>query len=132
MIEGRKPNGYLVTGDSEFRRIERETRQCVHCQFTWTYIPHDEARARNVRGFCLSCYGFTCERAECHAEQKIVLQDYPGRTCISFYEHYRRRLEQISKHPLWEVTAGGLIIPKAEVAEIAGLEGLVRQQSRHS
>lgn len=127
MIEGRKPNGYLVRGDSEYRKIERETRQCVHCQFTWEYDPREEARARNVRGFCLRCYGFTCERAECHAEQKLMLLDFPGTPCISFHEHYRRRLEQISKHPLWEVTPGGLIIPKAEIAEIPGLEGLVWQ-----
>jgi hypothetical protein len=107
VIEGRRPNGYLVSnGDI---RIERETRQCVHCQFTWVYSPHAEAAARNIRGFCLRCYGFTCERPECHAEQAGMLRDLPGRPCISFWEHYQRRLEQIAKSPHFEVTPAGLI-----------------------
>lgn len=126
MIQGRKPNGYFVTGDASHRRIERETRMCVHCQFTWEYDPHQESRARNVRGFCTRCYGFTCERAECHAEQREMLKGFPDRACISFEEHYRRRLQAISEHPLWEVTPAGLIVPKSEVAEIPGLEGVRR------
>lgn len=124
MIQGRKPNGYLVTGDVTGRRIERETRMCIHCQFTWEYAPFAESRVRNVRGFCTRCFGFTCERAECHLEQRQMLAGFPDRLCISFDEHYRRRLEAISKHPLWEVTPGGVILPKAEVSEIAGLEGV--------
>lgn len=113
-IEGRKPNGYLVTGDGEGRRIEKETRQCVHCQFTWIYDPHAEARARNVRGFCTTCFGFTCERPECHAEQEIELRAFPGRRCISFREAYNRRLFKIAADPLWEVTPSGVIMPKDE------------------
>lgn len=128
MIQGRKPSGYLVTGDESYRRVESETRMCVHCQHTWKYDPYAESRARNVRGFCLRCFGFTCQLPACFAMQREMLAEYPDepRECISFDEHYRRRLEKISKHPLWEVTPGGLIVPKAEVAEIPGLEGVIR------
>ena len=131
MIQGRKPSGYLVTGDPEtLRRIERETRMCVHCQYTWEYKPFEEARARNLRGFCTRCYGFTCERPECHAEQRAILAQYPDdpRPCMSFEEHYRRRLDLIAAHPLWEVTPSGLIVPQADVAEIPGLEGIAMRR----
>lgn len=124
MIQGRKPNGYLVTADAVGRRIERETRMCVHCQFIWEYDPFAEASARTIRGFCLRCFGFTCERPECHREQQQVLAAYPDRPCISFEEHYRRRLDAIAKHPLWEVTPAGILVAKSEVSEIPGLEGI--------
>lgn len=114
MIEGRKPNGYLVTGNAIGQRVEQETRQCVHCQYMWIYSPRDEARVHNIRGFCLRCYGYTCERPECHAEQALMLQEFPGTPCISFYEHYMRRLSKIAKDPLWEVSPSGVIMPKDE------------------
>lgn len=125
MIQGRKPNGYLVTGDPlTLRKVEAETRQCCHCQYMWQYEPFKEARARNIRGFCLRCYGFTCERAECHAEQRQMLLEYPDRPCISFEEYYRRRLERVNSSPHWEVTPSGVLRPRDEYSDIPGLEGL--------
>lgn len=117
MIEGRRPSGHLVTTNEFGGRMELETRQCVHCQFTWTYDPHDEARARTVRGFCLRCYGYTCERVECHLEQQNLLREFPDQgTCIPYHRYHALRLQRIAQHPLWEVTPSGVIMPKADPA----------------
>lgn len=60
-ILGHKPAGYSVSLDLKGNKLEKEYRQCVHCQFTWEYIPGSGAK----RGFCLKCFGLTCGRLEC-------------------------------------------------------------------
>ena len=115
MIEGRRPNGYLVTCNEFGGRVEKETRQCVHCQFTWDYDPHEEARARTLRGFCLRCYGYTCERHECHLQMKNLVREFPEQgDCMPYERYIHLRLQRIANHPLWEVTPTGLIVPKAD------------------
>lgn len=59
MIVGHKPAGHVVFYDAKGNKIERETRQCVHCQKTWIYQPGSKRKY----GFCLKCYGIIC--AEC-------------------------------------------------------------------
>lgn len=61
MIVGRKPSGFTVGLDLSGNKVELETRQCVHCQFTWTYKPGSGV----TRGFCLKCFGLLCARPEC-------------------------------------------------------------------
>ena len=61
MIRGHKPAGHIVTYDAAGKKIERELRQCSHCQFTWVYTPGSGAK----RGFCMKCMGLLCGRAEC-------------------------------------------------------------------
>lgn len=61
MIIGHKASGYLVTADRNGNKVERETRQCVHCQATWVYQPGSKRRY----GFCLKCHGVICGNPEC-------------------------------------------------------------------
>lgn len=83
-IQGRKASGHFHTFDPSGRRVEGETRQCVHCQRTWVYMPHDarilrvvheaEKEARKERGFCLLCFGLVCNEPGCRpcpCHQKI-------------------------------------------------------------
>jgi hypothetical protein len=98
MIHGHKESGYFVTADGEGRKIEGETRQCVHCQFTWEYKPG----SGDVRGFCLKCNGFLCGRPECFSEQKTITGMYQlttgkTRSCISFEEWNEFLRQQLEK-----------------------------------
>lgn len=61
MIRGHKPAGHVVTYDDCGKKIERELRQCCHCQYTWIYEPGSGIK----RGFCLKCMGLLCGRQEC-------------------------------------------------------------------
>jgi hypothetical protein len=63
MILGHKPSAYVVHFDRNGKKIEEETRQCVHCSYEWVYRPG----SRKIRGFCLKCYGVVCGRDECCA-----------------------------------------------------------------
>ncbi len=51
--------------------FEGYLRQCVHCQYTWTYKPGSGTR----RGFCVVCNGFICGKPRCdtcyHKEKQI-------------------------------------------------------------
>lgn len=68
-----RASGYVQTFDpSTFSKIEAETRQCVHCGFTWVYSPMDsfktlipEEQKRSIRGKCLKCYGLVCAQPHC-------------------------------------------------------------------
>lgn len=70
-----RPSGYIQSFDPQtFRRLEGETRQCVHCAFTWIYNPRDSfgslvpgEQKKSIRGKCLKCYGLVCARPECMA-----------------------------------------------------------------
>lgn len=118
MITGHKPNGYTVTTDADGRRIEGETRMCIHCQFMWEYAPG----SGTVRGFCTNCNGFVCARPECIAEQKRLVDDYLARTgrtrsCMPFEEWNNRIRDKIEKlfplDPELTVTDSGLVVPRA-------------------
>ena len=70
MIKGYKPNGYFVTYDRNGKRIEGETRQCSHCQYSWIYKPDQFLdgllpKKRKQRGICLHCMGLLCGRKVC-------------------------------------------------------------------
>ena len=96
MITGHKPSGYFVTSDGEGHKIEGETRQCVHCGYTWEYKPGSGDR----RGWCIACNGFVCARDECMKMQLNLQKLYQfeaGKTksCVPFEEwndHLRKRL----------------------------------------
>lgn len=55
--------------------FEGTLRQCVHCQFTWTYQPGSGQR----RGFCRRCNGHLCGK----------------RACLANCYHYEQRVEDI-------------------------------------
>ncbi len=118
MIRGRKPNGYTVSYDSELRKIEAETRQCVHCQFNWSYgDPHQEELyigSPTRRGFCVRCQGWLCGR-DCCIQQQIRLT---GNTsdCIPFEDWNSRIRDKVEKYlpldPDLTFTESGLIVPR--------------------
>ena len=68
-----RPSGYIQSFDPKtFRRLEGETRQCIHCAFTWIYNPRDSFgglvptdQKRTIRGKCIKCHGLVCAREEC-------------------------------------------------------------------
>jgi hypothetical protein len=64
----------------EIRVLDRETgkllfegslRQCIHCQFTWTY----RQGSGHLSGFCFKCNGFICHKLACqecyHKERRV-------------------------------------------------------------
>lgn len=119
MIQGHKPSGYIETGTAEGGRVERETRQCCHCQYTWIYKPGSGDR----RGYCLKHNGFLCARDECMTEQLRMLDHYEresGRlrpVCISFDDYNEFLLNSLVRlGPDWTRSASGLLIPR-EVIE---------------
>ena len=61
MIIGNKPGGYVVMHDLNANKLERETRTCTHCGFSWIYEPGK----KKLRGFCHRCWGLLCARPEC-------------------------------------------------------------------
>lgn len=69
-----KASGYFqyfdpLTGN----RTEGETRQCVHCGYTWIYDPRHQFRRQLglktpepvIRGTCLKCMGLVCAQPAC-------------------------------------------------------------------
>lgn len=87
-VTGHKPSGHFTTFDPSGRKVEGETRQCVHCERTWVYMPHDarivgvvykpELEVRKQRGFCLLCHGITCCEAGCSPCPVRVLRGEAG------------------------------------------------------
>lgn len=63
MIQGNRASHYVVTQDANGKRVERELRQCSHCQTTWLYIPG----SGNVRRICMQCMGMCCNSPACNA-----------------------------------------------------------------
>lgn len=59
----RRPAGFLTVVDSLTGKVLMEAglRQCVHCQYTWTYRPGSGI----LRGFCFRCDGHTCGGVAC-------------------------------------------------------------------
>lgn len=68
-----RPNGYFSTWDPlTGRKLEGETRSCIHCGYMWIYSPQsfssmivDGSDGRQMRGKCLKCFGLVCARPEC-------------------------------------------------------------------
>jgi hypothetical protein len=110
MIVGHKPSGYFLTADGEGKRIEGETRQCVHCEWTWTYAPG----SGNRRGFCLHCYGLICGREECFRKQAIIRRDYPDYGCMNWTDYIRREQERFAKEYDYELTPAGILVPRGD------------------
>lgn len=92
MISGDKPNGYFTKYDAKGNKIEGETRQCVHCQYIWEYVPGSGKR----RAICLSCKGLTCARPECMEDQQRKIAGTRFR-CMPLTEWNKRKMESIYK-----------------------------------
>jgi hypothetical protein len=110
MIFGHKPNGYFRTFDGHSKKIEGETHQCIHCQFTWQYKPGSGIE----RGYCLRHNGFLCGRPECAAMQKRLMAEIPNyqHSCITITDYNRYKLERVfMKDSRWEVKPSGVIVP---------------------
>lgn len=113
MITGHnKASGYFETSHDGVR-IEGETRQCVHCQYVWTYVPGSGAR----RGFCLKCNGIVCGRPECEAQQQRMLAKYPGltsasRSCIPYTDMVERQRDRWAKDPRYTVLPSGVVVER--------------------
>jgi hypothetical protein len=112
VIVGHKPAAYFVTADGEGHRIEGEQRQCVHCQYCWTYRPGSGHR----RGYCLRCDGWLCGRPECVAMQRRMLQRFshlPGATdrhCIPWTDYVNRQRDDLARDPRYTVLPSGLVL----------------------
>ena len=108
MIKGYKPSGYFVTTDGNGVRIEGETRQCGHCQFTWEYVPG----SGNQRGWCMKCNSIVCARPECEAEQKRLMAMFPDKTfsCMPFAEWNERVRDKYDKDPRYKVLPSGIVV----------------------
>lgn len=88
-IRGDKPSGYFTTFDKYGNKIEGETRQCAHCQFTWVYQPG----SGRTRGLCRKCNGLTCARPECIAEQERINGNKMD--CVPFTIRIQKQQEQL-------------------------------------
>lgn len=117
MIQGHKPNGYTAFMNAAGKRVEGETRQCVHCGKIWQYAPGSGTE----RGWCFNCTGFLCAEGPCFAQQKVWVEQWLAQTsqvrnCIPIEEWNSRRIEKLAhKFPLepgMTVTASGLIVPE--------------------
>lgn len=68
-----RANGYFETWDPvSGRRVQGETRSCVHCGFMWIYNPRESFDKKLTgeykpvtRGTCMHCYGLVCARPVC-------------------------------------------------------------------
>lgn len=68
-----RESGYFSTWDPlSGRKVEGETRSCVHCGFMWIYNPRESFDKKLTgeykpitRGKCLQCLGLVCARPEC-------------------------------------------------------------------
>lgn len=108
MIRGYKPNGYYVTSDSSGVRIEGETRQCAHCQYTWEYRPGSGI----TRGWCMKCQGLLCARPECATDQRQLMARFPDRTfsCLPMTDWNERMRDAYDKDPRFTVLPSGIVI----------------------
>ena len=126
MIRGYKPSGYTLSYTREGRKLEGETRQCVHCQYTWAYgEPHGLAELDSflghptLRGFCTHCHGFLCGRRQCFEQQMRLraLLNLEG-NCIPYTDWIERTREKIAAllplDPDLTLTPTGLVVPVAK------------------
>ena len=108
MITGYKPNGYFTTSTGDGVKVEGETRQCCHCQYTWQYRPGSGI----TRGWCMKCAGLICGRPECVADQKRLMARFPDRTwsCLPFTDWNERLRDAYDKDPRYKVLPSGIVI----------------------
>ena len=77
MLQKNRPSGYFSTFNVESgKKIEGETRQCIHCQYTWIYQPGSGRK----RGWCIRCQGLLCGQYNCmkyciNVEQRLKGQE---------------------------------------------------------
>lgn len=114
MIVGHKPNGYFSTFDAHGLKIEGETRQCIHCQKTWQYVPGSGDR----RGWCCRCMGFICAEPACLAEQAQRQRDFPGYDCMPFDDWNRRLRDRYDRDARYTVLPSGVVVTKDHEAPI--------------
>lgn len=109
MITGYKPSGYILEADGH--TVRGETRQCVHCQYTWEYQPGSGA----VRGWCMQHRGLVCGRPECAAQQRRILASFPDKTrsCMNWADVVERQRDRYDKDPRYEVLPSGIVVAKA-------------------
>lgn len=118
MIHGvNKASGYGVHYTAEGHKIEEETRQCCHCQYTWVYKHGSGIR----RGYCTKHDGWVCGRKECEDNQKQLIKDYEYATskvvsCLAFEEMQDYNANQMIKSPErmttgFMMTPGGILVP---------------------
>ena len=123
MIQGHKPAGYARSFTPDSRKVEQESRQCVHCQFVWIYAPG----SGDLRGWCMRHYGFLCGRPECFSQQQTLQRQYEELTtktapaCVSFEEINELLLDKLHRQlgkPIREIddemhrTESGLYLPR--------------------
>ncbi|HSY52452.1 MAG TPA: hypothetical protein VLC46_26865 [Thermoanaerobaculia bacterium] len=102
MIKGEKASGYFSTIDVRSGlKVEGETRQCSHCQFTWQYKAGSGRRV----GLCGSCNGLMCTQEACRTDQLrkiklLELEDGKTYDCVPFDEwnyHLRMKAEKVKQ-----------------------------------
>ncbi len=108
MIVGYKPNGYFATATGEGKKVEGETRQCAHCEYSWMYEPGSGRK----RGICLHCMALICGRAECFRLQKQMLETYPQYFCMNYKDYINRELERFAREQGLELLPSGILVPK--------------------
>lgn len=108
MIHGHRTAGWFEKGIANDKKEVGETRQCVHCQFVWTYHPGSGDR----RGFCLNCHGLVCMRPECALQQKALLADFPelSLSCLPFEDWNNRMRDRLMRDSRWEILPSGIAI----------------------
>jgi hypothetical protein len=113
MIRGHKPSFYFERGVSADGHTEQgEGRQCVHCQFTWTYRPGSGI----TRGYCLRHDGFLCGRPECAQLQRSMLRRFAhlhgetDRHCMSYSDYVERLREEFARDPRYVVLPSGIVM----------------------
>lgn len=74
---GRQEAGVIIVADPDVGIQEHSTRQCVHCQKTWIYIPG----SGKIRGWCNNCQGFICGPGceECVPAEQMIENIEQGR-----------------------------------------------------
>lgn len=141
MIHGYHPSGHVERFDGELRKQEFELRQCVHCQYMWSYgDEHPPEELLHIlghptqRGYCVHCDGLICNRAQCYMQQAKWIEEFQARTgtirhCIPFDEWNSRIIEKVAHklplEPNLTVTESGLIVPREAVAALKKEENSV-------
>ena len=74
-VRGRAAGTLIVHPKDGGREVQRDTVQCVHCSYSWVYLPG----SGRIRGWCWRCHGIICGQPCCEArgcvslEQELVL-----------------------------------------------------------
>ena len=85
---------YIANNDGK-KLFEGFVRQCVHCQFTWTYKPG----SGKVATFCKNCDGFVCHKLACNKHCYPAEQFVEDIEAIA--EGSRRAIEALVRRAEW-------------------------------